>query len=152
RIPDRDFEHDTRQNWSRICRSASLILTACRFTATAFRSSEVRCPVAVVPVPVNPDLFTIPAWDARHTWSLVCRSSVLRGETIDEASPLQCASETAADAPGISTQSPGSGRARIWRLARRGYHRVYPWLDPRSQRGVAKARQLIRAALQHSPP
>ncbi len=37
RIPDRDFGFDTRQNWSRMCRPADLILTACEFTAAAFR-------------------------------------------------------------------------------------------------------------------
>src|SRR5215213_6343649 len=52
RIPDRDFGVDTRQNWLRIGNHADLIVTACRFTADAFRAAGVDCPVAVVPVPL----------------------------------------------------------------------------------------------------
>ena len=37
-VPSRDFGFDTRQNWVRACRSAALVLTACEFTAQAFRA------------------------------------------------------------------------------------------------------------------
>ena len=78
-LPDRDFGHDTRQNWVRVCSRADLILTACEFTARAFQKAGVNCPVAVVPVPLKPDHFTIPAWDAGHTWTLTCRHVIWGG-------------------------------------------------------------------------
>ena len=52
RIPDRDFGWETRQNWARVARRASLIVTACEMTAKSFRQAGVGCPVEVVPVPV----------------------------------------------------------------------------------------------------
>ncbi len=78
-IPDRDFGYDTRQNWKRIASRADLILTACQFTAEAFRNAGVPCPVEVVPVPLAPEVFEVPAWDPSHRWTIDCRHVVWGG-------------------------------------------------------------------------
>lgn len=141
-IPDRDFQHDTRQNWARVARPASLILTACRFTASAFRSARVRSPVAVVPVPVDPAHLLVPAWEPQATWTLTCRHAVLRGgEPATDDQPTQTT-------PPVARHPEGSPRG----LARRVYHRVYPWLDPKTHQRIAQARQLTRKLRKHSPP
>ena len=56
-LPNREFGHDTRQNWARVCRRADMILTACHFTRDAFRRAGVDCPIGVVPVPLRPEHF-----------------------------------------------------------------------------------------------
>ena len=115
-IPDRDFGDDARQNWVRASRGSSLILSACEFTASAFRNANITAPVAVVPVPIVPEAFQLVDWDARHTWTLDCRHEVWGGPTI------------AAINADFATVPKPLGRAR--RAARAIFRRVSPWLRP----------------------
>jgi len=128
-IPDRDFGWDTRQNWVRACRPAALVLTACRFTAQAFRRAGVRCPVAVVPIPLPPSAFALPAWDPAHRWTLHCRHEVLG----DPAA--------AATAPPAPDPAVASGRGRLWRAARAGFRRAAPWLNPETVGRLVRAKR-----------
>jgi glycosyltransferase involved in cell wall biosynthesis len=77
RIPDRDFGHETRQNWKRMSRGADLIVCACELTARAFREAGVGCPVEVVPVPVDSAAFAVPGWDEGRSWTVSGRMLVL---------------------------------------------------------------------------
>jgi glycosyltransferase involved in cell wall biosynthesis len=141
-IPSRDFGRDTRQNWLRICRPAAMVLTACRFTAEAFRRAGVACPVAVVPIPVNPGAFSLPAWDRSHTWTLTCRHEVLGP---DEPEPGSGRPETAADEP-EPEGPPRTLAERAWRTARGGFRRVQPWLNAETVgKLVMMKRRLARA-------
>jgi glycosyltransferase involved in cell wall biosynthesis len=139
-LPDRDFGYDTRQNWARVCRPAALVLTACRFTARAFRRAGAGCPVAVVPIPVAPEAFGLPDWDPRRTWTLTCRHEVLGPPPVGPfVAPV------AAEAP-ETEGPPRSLRERAWRAARGGFRRVHPWLDEETVgRLVRLKRRLAKA-------
>lgn len=119
-IPSRDFGDDTRQNWVRTCRAASLALTACEFTARSFRRAGVRRPVSVVPIPLEPAAFDLSAWDIRHSWTFTCRHDVYGPQ------PLDAAERT----PAVVEPIEGTIQGRVWQFARRGFRRVEPWIDP----------------------
>jgi glycosyltransferase involved in cell wall biosynthesis len=135
RIPDREFGHDTRQNWLRMGSHADLILTACHFTAAAFRRAGVTCPVAVVPVPLAPSTFEVPAWDPAASWTLNCRHLVLCGR-VDPPPATPAAGPDAPPAPRPSLMMRGveAGYKRMkvrymrhlrhW-ISEEGNHRIY---------------------------
>ena len=87
RIPDRDFGWETRQNWARVARRASLIVTACEMTAKSFRQAGVGCPVEVVPVPVADETFHVPPWSPDFTWRITCRHVSWGGPPVDPGAP-----------------------------------------------------------------
>jgi glycosyltransferase involved in cell wall biosynthesis len=132
RIPDRDFGCDTRQNWLRICNHADLILTACRFTADAFRGAGVGCPVAVVPVPLAPSAFDVPAWDPAASCTLDCRHLVLCGRADpvaagpppDPASPRPSWLVRRVDAAYQRLRAGYSRHARAW-ISDEGNEKLY---------------------------
>ena len=64
-FPDlpRAFGNNPRNDWARIADHLDLILTASRFTADTFARAGVRTPVRVVPVPLAPAYFAVPAWE-----------------------------------------------------------------------------------------
>ncbi len=132
RIPDRDFGFDTRQNWRRMCQGADLIVTACRFTAEAFRESGVTRPLEVVPVPLAAEAFDVPAWNPEHSWSIVCRHLVLGG---DATPPVATGEATAPQGP----------RAAFWKRAlRAGYRRyVRRWLNARTIERIKRVRRTV---------
>ena len=132
-LPDRDFGFDTRQNWVRVCRPVSLVLAACTFTAAAFRRAGVRCPVAVVPIPLAPEAFGLPDWDRSHALALTCRHEVLGPE--GSRSPSGSIGREAGDLP-------RSLKSRAWDVARGVFRRVAPWLDPHT---VARLTRLKRS-------
>jgi glycosyltransferase involved in cell wall biosynthesis len=129
-IPDRDFGEDTRQNWRRVSRGASLVLTACDFTAQAFRNAGVRCPVAVVPVPLAPEAFDLPPWDPSHAATFTCRHEVLGpdGEGADGGRAVDV--KEPPDGADGDDDGPATLRRRLWRAARGGFRRAAPWLSP----------------------
>lgn len=88
RIPDRDFGHQTRQNWKRMAQGADLIVCACELTARAFRDAGVTCPVNVVPVPVDAASFEVPAWQQGRTWNVTGRHLVLEGGAVKTPPPI----------------------------------------------------------------
>ncbi|MFO0953838.1 MAG: hypothetical protein U0835_22315 [Isosphaeraceae bacterium] len=136
-LPDRDLGLDARQNWHRSARGASLILTACQFTADAFRRAGVKCPVAVVPVPLDPSFFSLPDWDPGHSWTLTCRHEILGPEA--EPGPSGVEYEPRAE--------PAAG----WNPAKRAFRRVAPWLDPHTVRRLTLAKRSMVSALKKRP-
>jgi glycosyltransferase involved in cell wall biosynthesis len=136
RIPDRDFGSDTRQNWARMCRPASLVMTSCQFTAEAFRRAGLKCPVAVVPTPLDPAHFSLPPWDPSASWTLTCRHTLLG---------LGVSAQPIAE----RTTAPDSG---LWRVAKRWFHKLYPWLDPKAVEKFRRVKEALLFAARHSPP
>lgn len=152
RIPDRDFRFDTRQNWARVSRHAALIITACRLTADGFRKAGVTCPIEIVPVPLEPDDFQIPAWSPYHQVRLQCRHVVVGagqqqvvGETVDPVSE---------PVPEPRLQ----GMARVRRGVKNRYKRhIRPLLSERAANTISQAklrlvRRLHRAGLERVVP
>jgi hypothetical protein len=66
-LPD-GSDGNPRHNWARIANRHALLLTPSAFTRDALARAGVTTPVEVVPVPVHPDYFDMPAWqlDGRH--------------------------------------------------------------------------------------
>ena len=147
-VPDRDFAYDTRQNWVRICRRADLILTACHFTADAFRRAGLDCPIGVVPVPLGPAHFQVPAWDPAHTWTLTCRNEVWGGpQGVDPLGPT-----VEADASAPVSPAPRQGlKRRAYRLARGAFRKAYPWLGTKTLERIAKTRHYVLMSSGRSP-
>jgi hypothetical protein len=71
-IPQEDFASNPRNNWARIANRLALILTASSFTRDAFVRGGVSTPVRVVPVPIRPDYFGVPAWQGGQQVILDC--------------------------------------------------------------------------------
>jgi glycosyltransferase involved in cell wall biosynthesis len=84
KLPDRDMGLDTRQNWRRILDRSDLVIAACRFTASTFRRSGLKAPVAVVPVPLPESSFAVPDWDPDWAFELECRHVVFDGRPPDD--------------------------------------------------------------------
>ena len=144
-VPDRDFGHDTRQNWARLCRPASLVLTACRFTAEAFRSAGVTAPVEVVPVPLPPEPFATPAWDKDHAWTLECRHFVWGGDDAPES--------TAPAPPRAEATRRPRGPARLKHALRDRYRRhVRPWLSDEAIERISAAQKAVLGLPETPPP
>ncbi len=152
-LPDRDFGHDTRQNWVRVCRRADLILTACRFTADTFRRAGMRCPVGVVPVPLRPEHFAVPPWDPEHRWTLTCRH-VTWGGPEAEAQALKPAGIPRRPDSVAAGASPGprpSLKRRGFLAARKVFRKVYPWLGTKTVERIARTRHYLLDASGRSP-
>jgi glycosyltransferase involved in cell wall biosynthesis len=134
-LPCRDFDHDTRQNWKRMCRPVDMVVTACEFTAQAFRRTGLDCPIEVAPVPIAPGAFEVPDWDPAWTWSIHCRHLVWDGgvHSQEASSPVK----------------PGAGARGL----RAQYHRhVRPWLSPLAAERLGQARRTILHRPQPPPP
>jgi glycosyltransferase involved in cell wall biosynthesis len=147
-LPDRDFAHDTRQNWVRMLRHADLVVTACQFTAEAIERSGIDRPVAVVPVPLAPDRFEVPDWDPGWTWNIDCRYTELaRGGRVA--------------APEPAAAGPPPPRKPLWyRAARRAYHsarlfynhRILRWLSPEAVERLFQLKNKLRKRAKIGPP
>ena len=141
-LPSRDFGFDTRQNWTRMCRGADLIVTACRSTAEAFRAAGITAPVEVVPVPVPDWTRDVPPWDPEGSHSLDCRHLVMGGDRQSgRAVGLSDAFEAA----------PAGVSAPLWKRAiKAGYRRhLRPWLDPAT---IERLKALRRRASRRDEP
>ncbi len=151
-VPDRDFGHDTRQNWVRICSRADLILTACEFTAAAFRRAGVGCPIGVVPVPLKPEHFAVPAWDPDHTWTPTCRHIVWGGPEPEPVGDEPRPRDEPAGAPKSVAPGPRPGlKRRGFLLARGVFRKVYPWLGTGSVERIARTRHYLLTASGRDP-
>lgn len=146
-VPDRDFGHDTRQNWLRMTQPMALALAACHFTADALRRAGVACPVEVVPVPLAPEPFETPAWDPDHAWTLNCRHLSWGGPTEPEPEPPPV--ETPAQTPPVRRITP----ARVKHALRGRYRRhVRPWLSPGAIRALSRAQKALLRLPETPPP
>jgi glycosyltransferase involved in cell wall biosynthesis len=140
-VPCRDFGHNTRQNWVRMCRGAGLVLVACRFTADALRRAGISAPIAVVPVPVPDRAFRVPDWDPSWTWTIPCRHLVWGGPPREQTAEPP--------APAAPPPAPRVGlKRRVARRLKGVYHRrVAPWLsEPTRQRLRRAKRRMLRQA------
>jgi glycosyltransferase involved in cell wall biosynthesis len=137
RIPDRDFGHETRQNWARMSRGADLIVCACELTAHAFRDAGVPCPVEVVPVPVDPSAFDVPAWDPARSWSVTGRNLVLDASASTPPPPFGA----------IPVDAPWLLRAR-----HRFNCEAQRWLNDRAFRRVQSLKRRVLRRPEPRPP
>lgn len=71
-IPDQDTDYNSRHNWVRIANRMNLVLTASRGTRDALLRAGVRTPIHVVPVPIRPAYFDVPAWEPGQELVLDC--------------------------------------------------------------------------------
>jgi glycosyltransferase involved in cell wall biosynthesis len=142
RIPDQDFGWETRHNWARVARRASLIVTASEMTARSFRDAGVGCPVEVVPVPVADEAFRVPAWSRDFTWRINCRHVSLGGPPVIPGEP----------AP--AEPIPPKGRLARWKAAVKGRYKrsIRPWLPPRAQQWVSQANLVTQNAVRRREP
>ena len=158
-IPDRDFEHDTRQNWARVCSRADLILTACQFTADAFRRGGVDCPIGVVPVPLKPEHFAVPDWTPTGSWTFTCRHVVWQDPAPAPALRIEAthAGATAAEPEPIAapaTPSPVGRRGwkqRAYLVARGVFRKVYPWLGTKTLERISRTRYYLTISAGRCP-
>ena len=144
-LPSRDFGHDTRQNWPRMCRAADLIVTACRFTADAFRAAGIAAPTEIIPVPVPAWTREVPPWTSRTSRAFECRHLVLGGDPRAINGPDWGAAGGPIEATAASP---------LWKRAiRAGYRRhLRPWLDPSTIERVKRFRRTITRAGEPAPP
>jgi glycosyltransferase involved in cell wall biosynthesis len=117
-LPDREYNDDPRTVWTRAAAHASMILSACRFTADTFARRVPAVPVRVVPVPL-PDHPESPPWSAN--------GATVLGETVfasfggDDARPARGADK---GARGADKGAHGAVRPRV----RQARQRVKSWL------------------------
>lgn len=143
-IPDRDFGFDTRQNWARIAGRADLIVTACRFTADAFRRAGLDVPIGVVPVPLAASAFEVGDYDRRASWTTRCRHMEWGGRSFRVA--------FAEEPPDPLVDPEAPPRERMLhaglRRARASYRRhLRPWIGDAARHRIARAKNaLIRRA------
>lgn len=158
-IPDRDFGHDTRQNWARVCSRADLILAACQFTADAFRKGGVDCPIGVVPVPLKPAHFAVPDWSPDGSWTLTCRHVAWGG---DSPGPLKVGPGGEAVGHLLGPAAPPAAedvesaarvglKRRAYLGARQVFRKVYPWLGTKTLDRIARTRHYVLNASGRDP-
>ena len=151
-IPDRDFEYDTRQNWARVCRRADMILTACRFTADAFRRGGIDCPIGVVPVPIRPEHFEVPAWDPDHSWTITCRSETWGGPRKTEPARVTVDPAPESIEPVSAEPLPRIGpKRRAFLMARGAFRKIHPWLGTTTLERIARTRHYLLLCSGRSP-
>lgn len=145
-LPDRDFDYDTRQNWKRMLRHADLVLTACRFTAETIRETPGIGPVEVVPVPLAPSWFEVPAWDPDKVWSIDCRHTELGGR--EAGRPVAAA--VAGPKPALWKRAAKRGLRGA-----KGFYRkhIIRWLSPEAVEKLFQAKnRLVRRVTKDGPP
>jgi hypothetical protein len=71
-IPDRSLGGDPRHNWVARSQETDVIITHTQYSRNAFLRSGVTTPVIVVPVPLNPLYFQVPAWNPGQRVTIDC--------------------------------------------------------------------------------
>jgi glycosyltransferase involved in cell wall biosynthesis len=61
-VPATDQSGDPRYNWAGVAAGLDAVITHTHYSRNAFLRAGVRTPVHVVPVPVRPEYFDVPAW------------------------------------------------------------------------------------------
>jgi glycosyltransferase involved in cell wall biosynthesis len=165
-IPDRDFGHDTRQNWVRVTSRADMIITACNFTRDAFLRAGVDCPIGVVPVPIRPEHFQIPNWDPEHSWTHTCRHlswggppprpvdppAMMESDPMPEPdrSPIPAPADVAPSSAAIPAQGVSLKR-RGYNVARGVFRKVHPYLGSKTMERIARTRHYVLTSAGRDP-
>jgi glycosyltransferase involved in cell wall biosynthesis len=71
-VPAADVGGDPRTNWARVANELDLVVTHTHYSRNAFLRAAVRTPVHVVPVPIEPEYFAVPAWQGGQECVLDC--------------------------------------------------------------------------------
>jgi glycosyltransferase involved in cell wall biosynthesis len=66
-VPSTDLHGDPRNNWVRAADAMDMVIAHTHYAREALRNSGVRTPVHVVPIPIHPDHFAVPAWQPGAT-------------------------------------------------------------------------------------
>ncbi len=144
-IPNRDFVHDIRTNWLRVCNAADLILAPCTFTERSLRAVGIRRPVAMMPIPLSPAYFDAPEWDPKAVHEFHYRHEIWDGS--DLGTP------EGAESPAGPTSPKGLGPRAVLRRARAGYQgHVRRWLSHEAQEKLGQAKGLAKAKVLRRPP
>lgn len=83
-VPDYALGGEPRNNWVATANQLDLLLVSNEFTRSAFVSSGVRVPVAVVPVPVRRECFELAPWEPQSR-VLNCQGYALDGDSVSAA-------------------------------------------------------------------
>ena len=156
-IPSRDFGHDTRANWLRICNATDLILAPCTFTAETLREVGVTRPIAMVPIPLAPAYFDLPDWDPAGCHEFTYRHESWGGPPspaeIEAEIEAAAATHAPAHAPARRRGGPLMGPARFaYRGARAGYHRyVRRWLSHEAIEQIGRVKDVTKRAVLRRP-
>ena len=174
-LPNREFGHDTRQNWVRIAKRADMMITACHFTRDAFLRHGIECPIEVVPVPIGPSHFEVPDWDPEHSWTHTCRHIAWGGplpkpqapeepacvedETEDQPEAVEVpepvatrTAETTEALPSPEAPAPKVGlKRRGYFAARKVFRKVYPWLGEKTLDRIARTRHYVLSSAGRDP-
>jgi hypothetical protein len=79
-LPD-GSDGNPRHHWARIANRHALLLTPSAFTRDALARAGVTTPVEIVPVPVHPDYFQVPGWQAGSRQVMDCPAYVFPQES-----------------------------------------------------------------------
>ena len=174
-IPDRDFGHDTRQNWVRVSKQADMLITACQFTKDSFIRAGIDCPIGVMPVPLKPEHFQVPSWDPEHSWTHTCRHLVWSGpppRPVDESTEDEFEANNGDEPEAGSTEveytmaagatspepvpQPGHAlklgmKGRGYQAARSVFRKVYPWLGEKTINRIARTRHYVLSSAGRDP-
>jgi glycosyltransferase involved in cell wall biosynthesis len=131
-VPTTDLHGDPRNNWARAADALDLVIAHTRFARTALVNSGVRTAVHVVPIPIHPDHFAVPAWQPGQ-------KTVLDVPCYAFPPP-----DRSTSAP--STTLPGPPPAGVGGLCRRALEALPGGLGRKLRKALHAARVGVRAA------
>jgi glycosyltransferase involved in cell wall biosynthesis len=136
-VPGTDVGGDPRNNWARVADRLDLVLTHTHYSRHAFLRAGVHTPVHVVPVPVRPEYFAVPAWEPGRKVVLDCPSYVFP-QSADLPRPPQ---------PWVAADTGHLPRCPGWReLCKKGIKSLPPHLSWATFRAARAARAAAWAA------
>lgn len=140
-VPAGDYKDNPRYHWVRIANRSSLVLTASEFTAAALARAGVRTPIRVVPVPVAPEYFELPAWEPERRTTLDCTAYVFTRPEVPPLRPADPESRPGADSLPFRVKTKLRSLARsVW------INTIKPWLPLRLSKAVVAAKNAGRRA------
>lgn len=139
-IPNTTLDQSPRHDWVRIAQRLDLIVCASHFTADAFRRAGVTTPIRVIPVPIDDEYFTLPAWQPGQQVVLQSACHVF---------PEPPRIPAQAQSPWVREQPPRLGlRAQLQRIYQRT---IKPRLPEHVRSSLNLVRRAAEAALQIPP-
>ncbi len=138
-VPRTDVGGDPRNNWARRAGELDLLITHTNYSRDAFLRAGVTTPVHVVPVPIHPSYFEVPAWEPGRRTVLDCPCFVFPPATSLPRAPL----------PGVPAATGHlPRRPGVRDLCKRAVKALPARLSKPVLRGFRAARAGIRAARQ----